>query len=124
MSPRSRALPLLALTLLVSPVLAQQGTTRKPSQAALYAKFARTMTNATLVGVFTDSSAPEGSGPHEESYTLGRVAKIGSCVELQSRMVEPGGTRKRARPAWSVMGVPSLPSFSTHSTGAPSSVFA
>ena len=59
MSPRSRALPLLALTLLVSPVLAQQGTARKPSQGALYAKFARTMTNATLVGVFTDSSAPE-----------------------------------------------------------------
>ncbi len=78
MSPRSRALPLLALTLLVSPVLAQQGTGRKPAptQAALFAKFARTMTNATLVGVFTDSSAPEGSEPHEETYTLGRVAKL------------------------------------------------
>ncbi|TDJ67486.1 MAG: pyrrolo-quinoline quinone [Planctomycetota bacterium] len=45
-------------------------------RAALEAEFARTMSGARLVGLFTETGTPEGTPPKPDSYTIGKVEKV------------------------------------------------
>jgi len=58
--------------------LAQQAVSGKaaPTQDELEKQFAETMSGATLVGRFTDRTAPADQPLKEDRYTLGKVAKL------------------------------------------------
>ena len=77
---------LIVLSLFVCPAAMAQQTKQappasaakaeQPDRAALERQFAETMTNAALVGHFTDRTRENAKLPREEKYTLGKVAKL------------------------------------------------
>jgi hypothetical protein len=62
----------------------------KPSQAELERAFAERMSNATLVGHFTDRTRGGNKLPREEKYTLGKVAKLTGDYWLFSARIQYG----------------------------------
>lgn len=73
---------------LPSPLLAQDV---EPDRSALEADFAARMSGSVLVGRFTDTTAPEGTPPAEERYTLGEVSKNEDGRWRFEAQVEYGG---------------------------------
>ncbi|MEX2140047.1 MAG: hypothetical protein WD894_12350 [Pirellulales bacterium] len=94
---RVSALVILSLLILGSGVMAQETKeTPAPQPAvkpdklnreALEKAFAEKMSNAALVGHFTDRSRENAKLPREEKYTLGKVAKLqGDYWLIQARI--------------------------------------
>lgn len=85
MRPSNLTLTLVTLLLAAPAALAQD-----EDRDELEAEFQQTLAGATLVGAFTDWSAPDGTPPRSEKYSIGEVKKLRDELWQISARIEYG----------------------------------